>query len=148
MKITGFGSIKSTGSVKKRGSASSVSNFAELLSLAEASEAAGANASSEVTHTAALNNLLALQEISEEDVKRQKLMRQGSNLLDILEKLRHQLLMGTIPAHLLVDLSRNISLQKQFVTDPKLNSIIEDIELRAAVELAKFEAAIEQKNRT
>lgn len=147
MKITGFGTI-STSNVKKRGATTAAGGFAELLSPGDAEETNAAGATTDVAATAALNNLLALQEISEEDIKRQKLMQQGNNLLDVLEKLRHQLLMGTLPGHLLLDLSRNISLQKQFVTDPRLNDIIADIELRAAVELAKIEAAIESKSNT
>ena len=94
---------------------------------------------------AALTNLLALQEISEEDIRRKKIIQRGNNLLDSLEKLRNQLLMGTLSPQLLLDLTRQISMQKQTDADPRINDLIEEIELRAAVELAKLEKALEDK---
>jgi hypothetical protein len=45
---------------------------------------------------------------------------------------------------LLHTLTNVVALQKQRVDDPRLTSIIEDIELRAAVELAKLERATKQ----
>ena len=61
--------------------------------------------------------------------------------MDALEDIRRDLLAGGIPMHRLTELKRQISVQKQFVSDPRLNELIEDIELRAAVELAKLEMA-------
>jgi len=143
MKIDGFGAITSTTSTTRKRSVGGVGGFAELLASAEAGDAAAPATISDVAATAALSNLLALQEISEEDVKRRKLMQQGNNLLDSLEQLRQRLLIGTLPAHTLRELSRELSVQKQMVNDPKMNEIIEEIELRAAVELAKLQQAIE-----
>lgn len=143
MKITGFGSIDSTNSTTKRKGTSAAGSFADLLASAEASDVSGVAQSSDVAAASALNNLLALQEISEEDIKRKKLVQQGNNLLDTLEQLRRRLLSGTISPHLLLDLSRQITMQKQMSDDPKVNEIIEDIELRAAVELAKIQKAME-----
>lgn len=144
MKITGYGSIGAAGGNKKAGKTSSASSFADILAASGASETAGVGSASDIAATAAVNNMLALQEISEEDVRRRKLVQQGHNMLDVLEKLRRQLLIGNMPAHLLQELSRNIAMQKQIVTDPRLTALMEDIELRAAVELAKLERAITQ----
>ena len=143
MKITGFGSITSTTSTSKKRGISQSGSFADVLAAAEGPDVSQAGSINDVAATAALNNLLALQEISEEDVRRRKLAQQGNNMLDALEKLRQQLLIGTLPAHVLQDLSRQLSVQKQMVNDPELNAIIEDIELRTAVELAKIEKALE-----
>jgi hypothetical protein len=149
MKISGFEPIKQTGKAEKRGSTSSVSGggFAALLGLSDAQEAAPVSHAGDVAATAALNNLLALQEISEEEVKRKKLLQQGKNTLDALEALRQQLLIGSLPMQVLRDISRNIAIEKQVVTDPHLMALMADIELRAAVELAKLEVAIERKDR-
>ena len=140
MKISGYGSIKSGSGVAKPSAAgASVSSFADILAASETQEASQAGPLSDVAATAALNNLLALQEISEEDVKRKKLTQQGKNMLDSLDVLRRQLLAGVIPRATLQDLSRQLSMQKQTVIDPELRAIIDDIELRAAVELAKLQ---------
>ena len=140
MKITGYGSITSS-TVKKRGDVSQASDFADLLAAASAEESSAAAQTGEVA-AAGLTNLLALQEISEEEAQRRRLVQQGTELVDVLERLRRQLLMGTMPASLLRDLSRRLSLHRQQTTDPGLNALMDDIELRAAVELAKLETAL------
>jgi hypothetical protein len=145
MKITGYGSITPASGPKKKGEASSTSSFASLLASSEAGETSNTVPVTDISNTA-LTNLLALQEISEEDIRRKKLMQQGGNMLEVLERLRGQLLAGSIPAHLMQDLSRQLSVEKQFVADPVLNDIIEEIELRLAVELAKLEVAMQNKS--
>lgn len=140
MKINETGYAKPAGGVKKRGSVTSVGGFSDLLDVG-GSDAPGAPSLSDVSATAALNNLLALQEISEEDIQRRKLQQQGNNMLDSLENLRSQLLSGVVPLATLQDLDRQLFIQKQFVSDPRLNEIIADIELRVAVERAKLQAA-------
>jgi Class II flagellar assembly regulator len=139
-KITGYGSIKSTGVKKPSGTTASTA-FSELLESAAAEETSPPAPLFDVSATTAVNNMLALQEISEDDVKRRKLVQQGKNMLDVLENLRRQLLAGAIPAHTLVELGRQLSIEKQLVADPKLIEIMDDIELRVAVERAKLEAA-------
>ena len=144
MKISGFGSIDSTSSAGKKRATGATGSFADILAAAENTEAAPLSQTHDVA-AAALTNLLALQEISEEDIRRKKIIQRGNNLLDSLEKLRNQLLMGTLSPQLLLDLTRQISMQKQTDADPRINDLIEEIELRAAVELAKLEKALEDK---
>ena len=142
MKISGFGSIDSTSATGKKRATNSTGSFADLLAAAESGDVAHAAPTSDVA-AAALTNLLALQEISEEDIKRKKLVQQGNNMLDTLEQLRQRLLMGTLSHQVLLDINRQISVQKQMSMDPRINEIIEEIELRAAVELAKLQQAID-----
>jgi len=141
MKISGFDPLKPGSGTKKTGSSSATgSSFASLL-VGDTEDAAATHAASAPTPTAAISNLLALQEISEEDVHRRKLVQQGQNMVDVLERLRNQLLTGMISPAMIQELTRNIKLQKQVVNDPQLMAIVKDIELRAAVELAKLEMA-------
>src|SRR5947208_1517885 len=109
MKITGYGPINSAGNARKAGKTGAAGNFAGILAASGADEAAHALPAGDVAATSALNNLLALQEISEEDINRRKLVQQGKNLLDVLEELRRRLLTGTLPVSVLVDLKRNIT---------------------------------------
>lgn len=141
MKVSGYGNISSGSGVNKRRGAGNAGGFSDLLAASEAAESAAPSSASDVKATAAMSNLLALQEISEEDVQRRKAISQGHSMLDELEKLRRQLLTGGVPAQTLADISRQLSLQKQQIMDPMLTAIIEDIELRTAVELAKLEMA-------
>jgi hypothetical protein len=142
MKINGYGSIGSSDSVKKRGAAStSTSAFSDMLAAAESDESSAPAQAMDISATGGLTNLLALQEVSDDETRRRKLMQKGAGLLDTLEQLRRQLLVGTLNPMVIKDLQHQISIQKQLVDDPRLNQIIEDIELRAAVELAKLEMA-------
>ncbi len=141
MKITGFGTISSNSNVNKKRGANATGLFSDLLSAAETPEGSSTQATSDVAPMSALNNLLALQEISEEDVYKRKMVQHGHSMLDSLDKLRRQILTGAIPPHTLQDIARQLSIQKQGVVDPQLIAIMEDIELRTAVELAKLEMA-------
>ncbi|NBX04253.1 MAG: hypothetical protein EBR02_09410, partial [Alphaproteobacteria bacterium] len=114
MKISGSEPIKPAGGTKRTSSSSSAGGvrFADLL--AGAQEASAPHVS-DVGATAAVSNLLAMQEITEEEVRRKKLLQQGRNIVDVLENLRHQLLIGAVPMHTLRDLARNLAIQKQQV---------------------------------
>ena len=141
MKIDGLGNIKNSAPVKKRTGVSG-SSFADALSAAE-HDAAGASGSlSDITATGTVSNMFALQEVSDEEVRRKQLIQQGHNLLDKLEDLRRQLLMGTLPLHTLRNLERELSVQRMGTSDPRLTAIMDDIEIRAALELAKIEMAV------
>ena len=145
MKINGFGQIEPSTSTTRRKNVSGTGSFAELLGAAEAAETSSSVPVTDIAATAALNNLLALQEISEEDIKRKKLIQRGNSLLESLELLRQQLLIGTLPPQILLDISRQMAVYKENTQDPKINEIIEEIELRAAVELAKIHKALEDR---
>jgi hypothetical protein len=59
-------------------------------------------------------------------------------MLDKLEEIRLGLLLGTIPQSRLEQLAHLVRAQRELVNDPKLTAILDEIELRAAVELAKL----------
>jgi len=144
MKVTGYGTIKPTSTTRKRDGTSSGVSFGDFLSSAQ-STTSGNSTVSDVSATASLSSLLALQEISEEERRRQQVIKRGKDMLDSLDRLRQQLLMGEIPAHMLGELSQQLEQQKQEITDPRLMQLIEEIELRLAVELAKLEMAFASK---
>ncbi|MFW0777628.1 MAG: flagellar assembly protein FliX [Rickettsiales bacterium] len=143
MKITEYGTIRSASDLKRRkvGSTSS-SSFADLLdATSDAGSADSVSALSDISPTAPLDNMLAMQEVSDEEIARKKLIQNGNNIIEELEKLRQQLLIGEVPLSTLRNLNARLSVQKQSVSDPHLLSLMDDIELRAAVELAKLEKA-------
>jgi hypothetical protein len=141
MKVNGYGIVKPGSSARRSSSTSSSTRFSDILSVAQAEGAAAASEVSDIAATASLGGLLALQEISEEEKRRQRLVKQGKNMLDRLEDLRQKLLIGEIPASMLPSLEASLAAEKEGISDPRLLMIIEDIELRVAVELAKLEMA-------
>lgn len=149
MKIDAYGNIKATSATKKRSGVSKAGDFSSLLSAAETDTADGTGKLSGVAAPSSLSGMLALQEVSDEEIRRKKIIKHGNEMLDSLEQLRRRLLLGTLPMQTLRDLNQQLSLQRQQIADPKLLAIMDDIELRAAVELAKLEMAVKaNENKT
>jgi DNA polymerase I-like protein with 3'-5' exonuclease and polymerase domains len=71
----------------------------------------------------------------------EQLKDKGDKILASLDKLRLDLLSGEISGENLKSLSLQIKDQKLKASDPKLHNILQEIETRAAVELAKMEVA-------
>lgn len=84
--------------------------------------------------------LLAVQETDEtlERRARSRAKQRGDTILDQLEEIRIGLLLGTIPVAKLEQLAQLIRAKREQFDDPKLQGILDEIELRAAVELAKL----------
>lgn len=141
MKITGFTPIKNTSSAKARkdSSAGSTSFLDFLDGSSEADAAAEAAPVENAAPVSILDAMLSLQEVPEDELRRKKEIQRGKSMLDTLEQLRHNLLTGRIPQHMLGTISQQLKTARETLYDPRLKEIIDEIELRAAVELAKLE---------
>ena len=148
MRITDNRPVTSASEVKKKNKAgaASSSGFADALSSASASSSDGASEVSGVSATASVGNFLALQEVSDEEYNRSKAIRQGQDLLKSLDSIRQSLLLGNVPISTLETLEGRLKNQRAQTEDPKLHAIMDDIELRAAVELAKYQRSNKDSN--
>jgi hypothetical protein len=97
-------------------------------------EARGAGAAAE---TPAIDALLALQAVEDPLLSRKKTIRRGRALLDVLDEIKADLLSGRVGEGRLNALIALLG-QARDASDPRLEALIEDIELRARVELAKL----------
>ena len=59
-------------------------------------------------------------------------------IMDHLDQIRQDLLLGVIPMERLSGLAQTMRDRKANISDPDLRSIINEIELRAEVEIAKY----------
>jgi hypothetical protein len=109
------------------------------FSLGQGSEASAAGGAQGPLNTEALAGLLSLQEISDELTGRRRAVAQGEKFLDALDGLRLALLEGNLPRAQLAALASLVQGHIALVDDPRLAEILAEIELRAAVELAKLE---------
>ncbi len=122
----------------QRTSSTTGPRFSDHLSKTEGEgEVAG---TSGVVGVSALSGLLGAQEVEEdgERASRRQMAQRGADILDKLEEIRRDILAGAVPRERLENLAQSLRLRRANVTDPRLIEIIDEIELRAAVEIAKL----------
>ena len=112
--------------------------FAEHLKGSLASSSA--SASTEATSVNSVDAILAIQETDDRTQRRSKRLgsQYGGDLLDHLEELRRDLLLGATDIDKLGAIAQKIRSNRRQSDDVKLNKIIDEIELRAEVEIAKL----------
>jgi hypothetical protein len=89
-----------------------------------------------------LDALLTLQETTGPLERRRRAMRRASDILDALDDLKLNLLdEGANDVHAVMGrLQRSVRETRNHTDDPGLDDVLEQVEVRAAVELAKREA--------
>jgi Class II flagellar assembly regulator len=85
-----------------------------------------------------VSSLLAAQEIPDATAERRRGVARGFDLLDRLDELRLALLDGRLDGDTLAGLAQSVRSARSTVDDPGLAAVLDGIELRAAVELAKL----------
>jgi len=86
----------------------------------------------------ALSAMLMLQEVPDALDSRGRAKRRGEQILALLDRVRLGLLAGTLSQAQLAQLAQTVRARRDEIDDPRLAEILDEIELRAAVELAKF----------
>lgn len=86
---------------------------------------------------AGIDSILALQSVEGPLTARKKAVRRGSSLLDMLDDIKADLLIGHVSPDRLDGLVAVLSEMRERSL-PGLDSLLDDIELRVRVELAKF----------
>ena len=84
--------------------------------------------------------IFAAQTVDGEEERqiRKKLCKRASGLLEKLEEIRDGLLAGQISKDKLIEISRMVKENRPPAQDPALQEILDEIELRVEVELAKL----------
>jgi hypothetical protein len=85
--------------------------------------------------------LLALQDVGGPLERRRKAVGRAGRILDVLDDMRVALIGGDLSPKDMERLHRAVRDQRDSTDDPKLESVLDEIETRAAVELAKLECA-------
>lgn len=86
--------------------------------------------------------LLTAQEVPDPLTGRRRAMQRGNSLLDRLEDLRLGLLAGVLPRERLAELAELARSARETVADPGLSAVLDEIDLRVAVELAKLDVTV------
>ena len=139
MKISSTRPLRTTPvRASRRASATKGADFSSQLM----DEPAATGSVSSTATIGAVDGILAVQEVPSATDGRSRGIKRGYGILDHLDDLRLGLLTGTLPRKRLVDLGEEIREARDTVIDPRLSAILDDIELRAAVELAKLNKTI------
>lgn len=83
--------------------------------------------------------LLSIQEVPDASQGRSRGLNRGRDLLAELDAIRVGLLSGRLPRERIERILRLLRQKQDGFGDPRLNEIVAEIEVRAAVELAKLE---------
>lgn len=106
------------------------------------SASASAASASSVSSLAGVSALMALQGVEDATERRRRAMRRGHGLLDRLDELKMSLLSGQDGAAALSRLAHDLREERPEVdSDSGLKAVLDQIELRAAVEMAKADAS-------
>ena len=133
MEIKGTGRIE-TGAVRRKTTSSSSGSF----TVSDTPETQGGIVAGPGP-IAALDSILMLQGMDDSTQGRSKGVAHAEQLLDLLDSVRDGLLAGEIPRATLNKLAAAVTRRHEAFADPKLQDVLDQIELRAHVELAKLE---------
>lgn len=139
MKVEGPNKSATTKGVSRTGARTGAagSSFSGLIE--EAEETAAQSSASATMAVGPLDALLSLQETGDSLSGGGKQARErAESLLDQLDRIRMGLLTGNIPPSALQQLTETLQTQRERVMDPHLADIIDEIDLRVQVELAKL----------
>lgn len=139
MKVTGTGGVSQAGGANKAqrggGEGFRLSSVPAGSGVEKATSVAGPSA------VMGVEALLALQEVGGPLERRRRSVARAGRILDVLEGVRVALLGGELDHGDLDRLRRAIREERQGTDDPKLEGLLDEIETRAEVELAKLECA-------
>ncbi len=133
---TGGVSKSSSGARKTEGG----SGFSSLLGSDGPGAARGPAGSSSIMAVDALLAAQAAEDVNEKSA-RKKARDRGDKLLSMLDNLRMRILSGNVTVGDMVAIADIVASHREKITDPELTWILDEIDLRAQIELAKLQMA-------
>jgi hypothetical protein len=137
MKVEGPRAIETVRTTRVRATPGAAGAFAPLAA-DEARAAVPVASGSPIT---AVDTLIALQEVPDSISGRARAARRGRDMLDLLDDVRDGLLAGGVSRTVLNRLVTLVEEKREDFVDPGLAAVLDEIDLRARVELAKLNFA-------
>lgn len=140
MKVTGPSSAGSVGGARAARSATGQGVF--NVPTAGASGAVGSvSRAGAMSGVGGIEALLALQDVGGPLERRKRAVGRAGRILDVLDDIKLALIDGDLSPASLDRLVRAVREERQNTDDGRLEGLLDDIETRAAVEIAKLEQA-------
>ena len=142
MKIEGPKSSSELNKKKSVKNATGDGTFGAMVDAAGdgADEATGASLSSNIAGVDALLIAQAAEDSTEKQ-SRQRMKQRAGDILEKLQDLKTAIVMGNVTVGHMISIADVIATHRESVSDPELSVILDEIDLRAHVELAKLEVA-------
>ena len=137
-KVEGPGRVRGTQTVQRSSRSSAASGTGFVKHLEGPSESEAALATGDVSNLGAISQIAGLQEVDDALSRRKRSRARAQELLDRLEQIRVALLTGSIGKDQLLHLAQLVNSRRADAGDPRLGELLDDIELRVRVELAKL----------
>jgi len=137
-RIDGPSSIRPATTIRKTSKSGSASGSSFSKHLEETEESSGVHATGA---TNAVSGVLNIQEVDDALARAARGKLRAEDILDKLDEMKLDLLTGALSPAKLQRLSDVVNSHRTEVTDPNLSQILDEIDLRAQVELAKFTRA-------
>ena len=141
MKVTGTGGLSQTSGPSRPARSGGGGEGFRIASPAAPAAPAAVSGASGVSGVVGVEALLALQDVESATERKRRSVGRAGRLLDELDGLKIALLGGDLDPAQLDRLARAVREQRASTDDPRLESVLDEIETRAAVELAKLEMA-------
>ena len=145
MKIQGPDQSQKTSSSRKADKAKSSGGAGSFGSLLETSETEAPAHSAATGVISGVDVLLAAQGADDpaQRAARGRMRKRADDIIHQLDKVRLAMLTGSLSVGNLLDIADVVASHRERVTDPQLTSILDEIDLRAQIEIAKMRMAIE-----
>lgn len=144
MKIEGPDRSRKISDTKKSDKASAADgDFSAFMAAGTKKPQAGGAAHS----IARVDALLAVQAVESptERAARKRMRERGEGILKELDKLRHSLLTNSLTLGDVINVADVVASHREKLADPTLIAILDEIDLRAQIELAKARKALEAR---
>lgn len=146
MKIEGPQKSQKTSGTKKKDKANAPDgSFGDLLT-------EGTKSTQETSSSRSIAQVDALLTVQQTDDPAQRAAKgrmkiRADKLLEGLERIRTRLLTGQMTVGDVIDIADVVASHRERITDPALSAILDEIDLRAQIELAKMRMALDKKPR-
>ena len=134
IKVDGTRPLDNVRSARAKSTSASGSTFSPVYS-EETRSQSPVSASSPLS---GVDALLALQGMPDPVAGRAKAARRARDMLDLLDDLRAGMLEGQVSRSTLNSLTALVNEQREDFVDPGLSAVLDEVDLRARVELAKL----------
>lgn len=134
-RIDGLGSVRTAQPVKRVAKSGAASGASFAKELGETEET---TASAPLSETSSVSVILGVQEVDDALAHASRGKMRAESILDKLEELRLEILAGDVSKEKLLQLTRMVNSRRAQIKDPRLAELLDAIDLRAQVELAKY----------